>query len=199
MKIAVSADGSNFDARVAQRFGISAYLIIVDPETIEFETVPNPGASGQRAAGVQAVVLTISKGVDTVLTGYCSPTAIKYLSDSGIDVVTGVKGMVSEAVAQYKKQAHAIPMPSKGEPVVTKAPLLHVLKSSGILRNLMIPLSLVFTFMVLMNLFFKPVQIIRFLGKESGVVPSRLASCTFEIFKETSSGSFACSSTRWIR
>ncbi len=40
--------------------------------------------------------------------------------------------------------------------------------SAGILRNLMIPLSLVFTLMVLMNLFLKPAQIIRFLGKESG-------------------------------
>ena len=40
--------------------------------------------------------------------------------------------------------------------------------SVGILRNLMIPLSLVFTLMVLMNLFLKPAHIIRFLGKESG-------------------------------
>jgi uncharacterized membrane protein YraQ (UPF0718 family) len=40
--------------------------------------------------------------------------------------------------------------------------------SAGIFRNLMIPLSLVFTLMVLMNLFLKPAHIIRFLGKESG-------------------------------
>jgi len=43
------------------------------------------------------------------------------------------------------------------------------LKSSmGILLNLLFPLSLVFTLMVLMNLFLKPAHIIRFLGKESG-------------------------------
>ena len=52
MKIAVSADGSNLDARVAHRFGISAYLITVDPETMEFESVANPGASAKRAAGI---------------------------------------------------------------------------------------------------------------------------------------------------
>jgi len=99
MKISVSADGSNLDARVAHRFGISAYLIIVDPETMEFESVPNPGASAKRAAGIQTVVLAISKGVDTVLTGYCSPTAMKHLTDNGISVVTGVTGSVAEAVA----------------------------------------------------------------------------------------------------
>jgi len=40
--------------------------------------------------------------------------------------------------------------------------------SAGILFNLMLPLSLVFTIMVLMNLFLKPVHIVRFLGPESG-------------------------------
>jgi len=40
--------------------------------------------------------------------------------------------------------------------------------SSGILRNLLIPLSLVFILMVLMNLFLKPAHIVRFLGRKSG-------------------------------
>ncbi|MBT8363388.1 MAG: hypothetical protein KJP23_01700 [Deltaproteobacteria bacterium] len=70
MKIAISADDSTLDARVAQRFEISPYLMIVDPETMEFETVTNPGASGKRAAGVQTVVLAISKKVDAILRWY---------------------------------------------------------------------------------------------------------------------------------
>jgi len=39
--------------------------------------------------------------------------------------------------------------------------------SAGILLNLMIPLVLVFTLMVFMNLFLKPTHIVRFLGKGS--------------------------------
>ncbi len=39
--------------------------------------------------------------------------------------------------------------------------------STGILINLMIPLSLVFMLMVFMNLFLKPTHIVRFLGKGS--------------------------------
>ena len=133
MKIAVSSDSSNLNARVAQRFGISPYLIIVDPETMEIEAIPNPGAAGKQAAGVQAVVLAISKEVDAVLTGYCSPTAVKYLADNGIDVVAGVKGTVAEAVAQYRKQARAIPARSMDEPDFVGAALLHALKRSGII------------------------------------------------------------------
>jgi predicted Fe-Mo cluster-binding NifX family protein len=131
LKIAVSSDSPNLNARVAQRFGISSYLIIVDPETMEIEAVPNPGAAGKQAAGVQTVVIAISKEVDTVLTGYCSPTAVKYLVDNGIDVVTGVKGTVAEAVAQYRKQALAIPVRSKNEPDFAGGALLHALKRSG--------------------------------------------------------------------
>lgn len=40
--------------------------------------------------------------------------------------------------------------------------------SIGILFSLMLPLSLVITLMVLMNLLLKPAHIVRFLGKESG-------------------------------
>jgi len=131
MKIAVSADGSNLDARVAHRFGISAYLITVDPETMEFESVPNPGASAKRAAGIQTVVLAISKGVDTVLTGYCSPTAMKHLTDNGISVVTGVTGSVAEAVAQYSTPVHTTPPAGKDKPDIDAAALLQALKRSG--------------------------------------------------------------------
>jgi predicted Fe-Mo cluster-binding NifX family protein len=151
VKIFVSANGSTIDASVGQRFGLSPYFIIVNPQTMELESVPNSGTEGQRSAGIRAVVLAVSKEVDMVLTGYCSPTATKYLSDNGIDVVVGVKGTVAEAVAQYKKQLHAIPKQGKGKPVVTAAPLLHALKSSG--RQLINILPLFVGVVLLVGLF----------------------------------------------
>lgn len=41
--------------------------------------------------------------------------------------------------------------------------------SGGILLNLMVPLGLVFTLMVLMNLFLRPAHIVKFFGKGSGI------------------------------
>lgn len=131
MKIAVSANGPDLEAEVGQRFGVSPYFVIVHRQTMEFEAVPNPGAVGQRAAGIQAVVLAISKEVDAVITGFCSPTAVKYLADNGIDVVTGVKGTVAEAVAQYRKPAHSTPIRSKDKPDIAGAALIQALKSSS--------------------------------------------------------------------
>ena len=103
MKIAISADGTNLEAKVGHRFGTSQYLVIVDIERGDFEAVPNPGVSGQRGAGMQAVVLAISKDVKTVLTGYCSPNAYNQLKANGIEVLTGLSGTVEEILEKYKK------------------------------------------------------------------------------------------------
>ena len=42
MKIAVSCTGPAPDFVIDPRFGRCQYFIIIDPETIEFETVENP-------------------------------------------------------------------------------------------------------------------------------------------------------------
>jgi predicted Fe-Mo cluster-binding NifX family protein len=90
MKISTSAEGPDLSAQVGHRFGISPCLIIVDTQTMAFEAVFNPAAGRQGGAGVTAVALSISKQVDVVLTGYCSPTATRYLSENGIEVLTGI-------------------------------------------------------------------------------------------------------------
>ena len=102
MRIAVPAEGPDLNAKLGYKLGASPYLIIVDPQTLEFEAVPNPGASGQRGAGVQMVVLAISREVDALLTSFASPAIQKQLSDAGIDVVTGLSGTVGELVEQYR-------------------------------------------------------------------------------------------------
>jgi predicted Fe-Mo cluster-binding NifX family protein len=103
VKIAIAAEGSDFRASIAHRFGMSPFLVIVDLDSGEFEAVTLPGASGKRGAGAQAVVLALSKGVKAVLTGYCSPAARSHLMANGIAVVTGLTGTVGEAVEKYKR------------------------------------------------------------------------------------------------
>ena len=102
MKIAIPADKPDLEAKVGTRLGTSQYLVIVDLKTMAFEAVTGPAASGQSISGIEVVVLAISKKVNAVLTGYCNPTAEKYLSASGIEVLTGVSGTVSEVVERYK-------------------------------------------------------------------------------------------------
>ncbi|MBW1695767.1 MAG: permease [Deltaproteobacteria bacterium] len=98
MKLAISADGPGLEANVSNKMGMSKYVLIIDLESIKIEAVPNPIGPGPGGSSMQVVVLAISKKVDAVLTGYCSPIAKKYLLSNGIEVITGVIGTVGQVV-----------------------------------------------------------------------------------------------------
>ena len=102
MRIAISSQGPNLDARVGDRFGTSPYLIILDTETMDFEALPNPGAEGGQGAGMKVVVLAVTREVQAVLTGSCSPVPERHLRASGIEVLSNLTGTVKEAVNDYK-------------------------------------------------------------------------------------------------
>ncbi len=103
MRIAVSSEGTDLNAQIGHRFGISPYFIIADLDTGEWEVVRNPALSGKQGAGVEAIVLVISKDVRAVLTGYCSPTARRHLESNGIEVTIGLSGTVGAVLENYRK------------------------------------------------------------------------------------------------
>ena len=136
MKIAISAEGAYLTSNVAHRFGLSPYLLIVDTETMDFKALPNPGAASQRGAGVQAVILTIDKGIRVILTGYCGPTIYNQLVSNGIQVITGVSGTVKEAVDKYKAGDFSRNLASGGEKeqetrYIDRNLVVRALRSSG--------------------------------------------------------------------
>lgn len=95
-----------------------------------FETALNPGAGGQ-GGGVQTVAIAIDRKVDAVLTGYCSPTAEKYLSANNIEVLTGVEGSIEDVVERYKDGHHEYVKPGVRDVKISGGKLIHALKSSG--------------------------------------------------------------------
>jgi predicted Fe-Mo cluster-binding NifX family protein len=102
MKIAISATGPALDAEIDPRFGRCQYFVIVDPETMQFETIENSSGMAGGGAGISTAQMIASKGVETVLTGNCGPNAYQVLSAAGIKVVISVSGKVSEAIKDYK-------------------------------------------------------------------------------------------------
>lgn len=102
MKIAVSADGPGLEAGVDPRFGRCRYFIVVDPETMQFETLENTSAMATGGAGIGTAQIIANKGVKVVLTGNCGPNAYQTLSAAGVQVITGATGTVKEAVEAYK-------------------------------------------------------------------------------------------------
>jgi predicted Fe-Mo cluster-binding NifX family protein len=101
MKVGVSAVGSTPDAEIDPRFGRCPYFVIVDPDSMEFETIENSDGSAGSGAGIAAAQSIAAKGVDVLITGNCGPNAYQVFTASNIKVITGVSGKVREAVKDY--------------------------------------------------------------------------------------------------
>ncbi len=102
MQIAISAAEPSLDAEIDPRFGRCQYFIVVDPDTLEFETLENTNQMASGGAGIASAQLVASKAVQTVLTGNCGPNAYQTLDAAGIEVITGVFGKVRDAIEGYK-------------------------------------------------------------------------------------------------
>lgn len=104
-KICVTSSGPTLDSMVDPRFGRCAFFIIADPQTYDFEVVPNEAASAAGGAGIRAAQIVASQNVQAVLTGSVGPNAFPALQDAGVKILAGVSGTVKSALENYNKDA----------------------------------------------------------------------------------------------
>jgi predicted Fe-Mo cluster-binding NifX family protein/ferredoxin len=90
------------DDQVEIRFGRAPYFILVDTEKMEFDAIKNPNVTAGGGAGIQSAQLMANRGVRYVLTGNCGPNAFNVFGTAGIQVISGVSGIVRNAVEKFK-------------------------------------------------------------------------------------------------
>jgi predicted Fe-Mo cluster-binding NifX family protein len=104
MKIAISALGSSLDAKVDERFGRAAVLLIVDTETLDVEALDNSeNQQALKGAGYGAVELICAQGAQAVLTGHLGPNAFGALEKAGILGYNATGFTVAEAIVRFKE------------------------------------------------------------------------------------------------
>lgn len=103
MKLAVTAKGDKLDSGSDPKFGRCSYFLLIDTETMEFETIRNSSKSARGGAGVQAAETLSSNGADAVATGNVGPNAFDALDAAGVEIYTGASGTVKDVVDDYQE------------------------------------------------------------------------------------------------
>ncbi len=105
MKICVTANDSGLEASVTPHFGRCKYFVIVDPDSMEAESIENGNGSATGGAGVQAAQQVISKGIDALITGSVGPNAFSLLSSENVEMKIFSSGSVLEAIKSYRSDS----------------------------------------------------------------------------------------------
>ena len=103
MRIAVSSQGPSLDSPFEPRFARCAYFVVVDTDTMEFQSYPNPGQNATGGAATQAVQLISGLGVSAVITGSFGPNAASLMASTGIKGYRGQGGTVRDVVLMFKE------------------------------------------------------------------------------------------------
>ncbi|NQT85795.1 NifB/NifX family molybdenum-iron cluster-binding protein [bacterium] len=103
MRIAITTQGDNLDARVDLRFGRAHAFVLYDTGTDEWSVLDNTqNLEAAQGAGIQAASAVAKAGVEAVLTGNCGPRAFATLSAASIAVHATVSGTVRDAIEAFK-------------------------------------------------------------------------------------------------
>ncbi|BAT72104.1 dinitrogenase iron-molybdenum cofactor biosynthesis protein [Thermosulfidibacter takaii ABI70S6] len=104
MKVCVTAVSPGLEAEVDPRFGRAQYFVIVETDTMDCESIPNPNINAVGGAGIQSAQLVAEKGCKVVITGHVGPNAAQALQAAGVKVITGAQGLkVREAIEKFVK------------------------------------------------------------------------------------------------
>ena len=102
MKLAFTATSAHMDALYDPRFGRCAFFILIDEETGEWESIPNPAVNSRGGAGTQAAQFIANQGVGAIVSGRFGPNAFMALQTAGIKMYGANKGNISELYSALK-------------------------------------------------------------------------------------------------
>jgi predicted Fe-Mo cluster-binding NifX family protein len=104
MRIGVLTDSDTLDSYIADDFGRAKYLLIVDPDTLDYVAVFNEHADAAEGAGMKVAGALIGLGLDAVITGGIGPHGYDALTKAGIKVSFDEEGTAEEGISNFKRR-----------------------------------------------------------------------------------------------
>ncbi|TFG68378.1 MAG: hypothetical protein E4H27_08015 [Anaerolineales bacterium] len=102
MLIVIPSEGNNLEAATSAVFGRCQTFIIVDPETLDFEAIPNPALGASGGAGVQAAQTVLQNNVTAVIAPNLGPNAFSVIQAAGVQAYFLQAGTVQQNIDAYK-------------------------------------------------------------------------------------------------
>jgi predicted Fe-Mo cluster-binding NifX family protein len=102
MKILVTTILPDIRSDVDPRFGRAAYFLEIDPDTLEWNALPNPAHAAWGSAGVQAAQFVADRKPAAVISGNFGSNAYTALEAAGIAMYLKSEGTAQEAVAEFQ-------------------------------------------------------------------------------------------------
>ncbi len=97
MKIAIAAEGQDFNAQVSYHGARAPYYLIIDEKGNLLKAVRNPYSKGEQGAGPKAAHLLIQHGVELVVAADFGGRFIGELEAAGVQLVQKT-GMVADII-----------------------------------------------------------------------------------------------------
>jgi predicted Fe-Mo cluster-binding NifX family protein len=105
MKIIITVTSPALDSDVDPRFGRGDYLLVVDPDTLEWQAHSNPGVTAAGGAGIETAQFVTGQKVDAVVSGDFGPHAFQALDAANLPMyVLGNCRTAREVIAQFKER-----------------------------------------------------------------------------------------------
>jgi predicted Fe-Mo cluster-binding NifX family protein len=117
MKILLTTVSPDIESEIDPRFGRGAYLLIVDPDTLEWQAYPNPGTSTPAGAGIRAAQFVCDQKADVVISGDFGPHAYQALNAASLPMyIYGSTGTARQVIERFKAgQLQRVGAPTRGD------------------------------------------------------------------------------------
>lgn len=101
--IAIPGTAPSLDAPMESKFGRAALILLVDPNTLEFDTLRNPAREASGGAGIEAAELLSRSGVEVLIAEKLGPKAEAALAAAGITFYECMAtGTVRDALERFR-------------------------------------------------------------------------------------------------
>ena len=85
-RVALTVASPGLDQEVHPKFGRAGFILLVDPHTMKWESLANPGRDAGSGAGIRVAQLLNDRKVTDVISGEFGPKAQEALNAAGISL-----------------------------------------------------------------------------------------------------------------